>query len=73
LVEFESLEDAQRACGKDRDIFSPKYGDRYVRVLLAEDLSPADLRTSEATTSVSKVSRTAGRAVVKGLPGTGVQ
>ena len=62
LVEFPSLEAAQQACTRDRDIFSPKYGDRYVRVLLAEDMTPADLRSAGLSggASVPKVSRRAG-------------
>lgn len=32
FVVFESPEDAQRACQKDRETFGDKFGDRYVRV-----------------------------------------
>ena len=42
-VVVKCLEDAQRACARDKDIFHPKFGERYVRVSIAEDMSPADL------------------------------
>lgn len=32
FVVFESPEEAQRACQKDRETFGDKFGDRYVRV-----------------------------------------
>lgn len=61
LVEVASLEDAQKACTLDREIFLPKYGDRYVRVLLVEDLTPADLRAGDGAVLAAKASAAARR------------
>lgn len=55
LIVFPTLDEAQQACIKDRDIFAPKYGDRYVRVLLAEDVSPADLLNPDGRSGLCKV------------------
>jgi hypothetical protein len=43
LILFPSLEEAQRALSLDKEFFSPRFRQRYVRVLLAADWSPADL------------------------------
>ncbi|KAI7845965.1 hypothetical protein COHA_000511 [Chlorella ohadii] len=59
-VVFNTLEEAQQACGKDKDIFCPKSGDRYVRVSIEQDVRPADLvaTDSAATGKVGGLPRT---------------
>ncbi|PRW61587.1 heterogeneous nuclear ribonucleo F isoform A [Chlorella sorokiniana] len=50
-VVFNSLEEAQKACSKDKDIFCPKSGDRYVRVSIEQDVSAADLAATSNASS----------------------
>ncbi|KAI3424270.1 hypothetical protein D9Q98_009624 [Chlorella vulgaris] len=47
-VIFDNKEEAQRACVKDKDMFLPKFGERYVRVVLAEDVTAEDLHSTAA-------------------------
>lgn len=47
---FPSLSEAQRACTLDKEFFSPRFGQRYVRVMLADELTPADLHTLAGAT-----------------------
>jgi hypothetical protein len=41
---FESPEEARRACQKDRETFSEKWGDRYVRVYPTLESDVADMQ-----------------------------
>lgn len=45
FVAFSNMEEAQRACENDKNFFSPKFGERYVRVAIAEDMVPGNLPT----------------------------
>lgn len=44
FVVFESPEEAQRACQKDRETFGEKFGDRYVRVYPTLESDVADMQ-----------------------------
>ncbi|KAL4424123.1 hypothetical protein ABPG75_001424 [Micractinium tetrahymenae] len=46
-VVFDTREQAEGACSKDKDIFGPRFGERYVRVSIQEDTTPADLQSLE--------------------------
>lgn len=41
---FDSPEEAQRACQKDRETFGDKYGDRYVRVYPTLESDVSDMQ-----------------------------
>ncbi|KAL4438512.1 hypothetical protein ABPG77_000160 [Micractinium sp. CCAP 211/92] len=56
-VVFETREQAEGACSKDKDIFGPKFGERYVRVSIQEDATPADLHSLEGVPKASKPRR----------------
>jgi hypothetical protein len=43
-VVFESPDEAQRACQKDRETFGEKFGDRYVRVYPTLESDVADMQ-----------------------------
>lgn len=44
FVVFESPDEAQRACQKDRETFGEKFGDRYVRVYPTLESDVADMQ-----------------------------
>jgi hypothetical protein len=44
FVVFDSPEEAQRACQKDRETFGDKYGDRYVRVYPTLESDVSDMQ-----------------------------
>eukprot|EP00798_Chlamydomonas_sp_ICE-L_P031782 gene31782-6979_t len=46
FVTFSNSEDARRATQKDREIFSEKFGDRYVRVYPVLELDALDIQTA---------------------------
>ncbi|PSC74485.1 Heterogeneous nuclear ribonucleo H2 [Micractinium conductrix] len=53
-VVFDTRAQAEGACGKDKDIFGPKFGERYVRVSIDDATLPGDLAGMGATTKLSK-------------------
>jgi hypothetical protein len=59
FVVFESPDEAQRACQKDRETFGEKFGDRYVRVYPTLESDVADMQqVVHQQNMVQQVSRT---------------
>lgn len=59
IIVFKNAEDARRACEKDRDFFSPKFGSRFVRVMAVEDMSQEELTHVDTAFTSQAVKRPA--------------
>jgi hypothetical protein len=53
FVVFGSAEEAARACERDKEFFAQRFGQRYVRVVPAGELTPEDARRASALMGAS--------------------
>jgi hypothetical protein len=63
---FESPEEAQRACQKDRETFGDKFGDRYVRVYPTLESDVPDMQLAFQQQHMMQQVRQIAAAMLKG-------